>query len=37
MGCYGIDLSGSGYGPVVGSFEHGSEPSVSIKYWEIIE
>jgi hypothetical protein len=37
MGWYGIDLSGSGYGPVVGSCEHNIELSVSIKYWEILE
>jgi hypothetical protein len=37
MGWYGLDLSGSGYGPMMGSYEHGNEPSVSIKFWEILE
>jgi hypothetical protein len=32
MGWYGLDSSGSGYGPVVGSCEHGNGPSGSIKY-----
>jgi hypothetical protein len=27
----GLDSSGSGYGPVAGSFEHGNEPSGSLK------
>lgn len=31
-GC-GLDESGSGYGPVAGSCEHGNEPSDSIKGW----
>jgi len=30
MGRHGLDLSGSGYGPVRGSCEHGKEPSVLI-------
>jgi hypothetical protein len=37
MGWYGLDSSGSGYGPVAGYFEHGIEFSVSIKCWEIVE
>jgi hypothetical protein len=27
-----MDLSGSGYGPVEGRYEHGNEPTGSIKY-----
>jgi hypothetical protein len=30
-GWYGLNLSGSGYGPVEGCFEHGNEPSGFIK------
>jgi hypothetical protein len=30
-GCEGLYSSGSGQGTVVGSSEHGNEPSVSIK------
>jgi hypothetical protein len=37
MGYYGLDRSGSGWGLVEGSCEHGSEPSGSIKYWEVLE
>jgi hypothetical protein len=37
MGWYGLDRTGSGYGPVEGSFEHGDEPSGSIKHWEVLE
>jgi hypothetical protein len=37
MGWCGLDLSGSGLGPVKGSCEHGDEPSGSIKCWEILE
>jgi hypothetical protein len=37
MGWYGLDSSGSGWIPVVGSCEHGNEPLGSVKYWEIIE
>jgi hypothetical protein len=33
MGWYGLDWSGS----VKGSFEHGNEPSGSIKCWEVVE
>jgi hypothetical protein len=31
MGWYGLDRTGSGYGPVEGSCEHGDEPSGSLK------
>jgi hypothetical protein len=37
MGCYGLVSSGSGQGPVVGSCEHGNEPSDSIQCCEILE
>jgi hypothetical protein len=37
MGWYGLDTSGSGYGPVEVSCEHGNEPSGSIKCWIILE
>jgi hypothetical protein len=37
QGRYGLNLSGSGEGPVEGSCEHGNELSVSIKYWKILE
>jgi hypothetical protein len=37
MGWYGLDLPGSGYGPVEGSSEHGNEPPGSIKCWEVLE
>jgi hypothetical protein len=37
MGRYGLDLSGSGQGPVEGSCEHGSKPSGSIIWWEVLE
>jgi hypothetical protein len=37
MGWYGLDLSGSGQGPVDGSCDHGNERSASIKYCEILE
>jgi hypothetical protein len=37
MGLYGLDRSGSGEGPVEGSFEHGNEPSGSIICWEVLE
>jgi hypothetical protein len=37
MGWYELDQSSSGQGPVEGSFEHGSEPSGSIKFWEVLE
>jgi hypothetical protein len=36
-GCYGLDWSGSGWGPAEGSCEHGNEPCGSIKYWDILE
>jgi hypothetical protein len=32
MGWYGLDWSGSGYGPVEGSCDRGNELSGSIKY-----
>jgi hypothetical protein len=32
-----VDCSGAGYGPVKGSYDHGNEPLVSIKYWETPE
>jgi hypothetical protein len=37
MGWYVLDWSGSGYGPVEGSREHGDKPSGSIKRWEVFE
>jgi hypothetical protein len=37
MGWYGLDRSGSGWGPVEGACEHGDEPSASIKCWEVLE
>jgi hypothetical protein len=37
MGWCGLDSYGSGQGPVEGSCEHGTEPSGSIKCWEVIE
>jgi hypothetical protein len=37
MGWYGLNQSGSGYGPMEGSCEHGNEPSGSIKHWEVLE
>jgi hypothetical protein len=37
MGWCGLGRSGSGYGPVEGSCEHGDEPSGSIKCWEVLE
>jgi hypothetical protein len=37
MGWYGLDSSGSGYGPVEGPCEHGKEPSGITKCWEILE
>jgi hypothetical protein len=37
MGWYGFGLSGSGYGPMVGSCEHYNEPLDPIKYWEFLE
>jgi hypothetical protein len=35
--CCGLDSSGSGYGPVVGSGEHGNEPSDSITDKEFLD
>jgi hypothetical protein len=37
MGWYGLDRSGSGYGPMEGSYEHGNEPSGYIKFREVLE
>jgi hypothetical protein len=37
MGWYGLNRSGSGYGPVEGSYERGNETSASIKCWEVLE
>jgi hypothetical protein len=37
MGWYGLDRSGSGWGPVEGFCEHGDEPSGSINFWEVLE
>jgi hypothetical protein len=34
---YGLGMSESGYGQVVGSCEHGNEPSGSIKGIEFLE
>jgi hypothetical protein len=34
---YGLDLSGSGQGPVAGYCEHGNELSVSIKAGEFLD
>jgi hypothetical protein len=34
---YGLDRSGSSYGPVEGSCEHCNEFSGSIKCWEVVE
>jgi hypothetical protein len=31
VGRYGLDSSGLGQGPVAGSYEHGNEPSGTIK------
>jgi hypothetical protein len=36
-GMIGLDSSGSGYELAEDSYEHGNEPSVSIRYWEILE
>jgi hypothetical protein len=36
MGCYKLDQSGLGQGPVEGSCEHGNEPSGSIKFWKFL-
>jgi hypothetical protein len=37
VGSFGLDSSGSGYGQVVGSYEHGNEPSGSIKGGEFFD
>jgi hypothetical protein len=36
VGSCGLDSSGSGYGTVVGSCEHGNEPSGSIKVGNLV-
>jgi hypothetical protein len=36
-GQYGLDWSGSGYGVMVGSCEHITEPSASVQCWELLE
>jgi hypothetical protein len=37
VGRRGLDASGSGLGPLVGSCEHGNEPSGSIKGGEFFD
>jgi hypothetical protein len=37
IGWDGLDRTGSGWGPVEGSCEHGDEPSGSLKCWKILE
>jgi hypothetical protein len=37
IGWCGLARSGSGYGPLDDSCEHGDEPSISIKCWGILE
>jgi hypothetical protein len=37
VGRCGLDSSGSGQGPVAGSFEHGNEPLVSTKGREFLD
>jgi hypothetical protein len=37
IGCGGMDWIDLAQGPVRGSCEHGNEPSVSIKFWEVLE
>jgi hypothetical protein len=37
VGCYRLDTSVSGQGPLTGCCEHGNEPTGSIKCWEILE
>jgi hypothetical protein len=37
MGWYELDRSGSGYGLIEGSYEHGDKLSVSINFWEVLE
>jgi hypothetical protein len=36
IGRGGVDLSGSGFGPVAGCCERNNEPSGSIKFWEVL-
>jgi hypothetical protein len=37
MGNCGLDASGLGYGPMVGSREGSNEPSGSIRGWEFLD
>jgi hypothetical protein len=37
MGCYRLEPSTSGQGPVASSCEHGNELSGSIEFWEVLE
>jgi hypothetical protein len=37
VGCCGVDSSGSGYGPMAGSREHGNEPLGSIEGGKFLE
>jgi hypothetical protein len=37
IGWDGLDRSSSGQGRVEGSYEHGNEPSGSLKCWEVLE
>jgi hypothetical protein len=37
VGNYGLDASGSGQGPVTNTFQHGNEPSGSIKGGEFLD
>jgi hypothetical protein len=37
VGKYGLDSSDSGYGPVLGTYEHDDEPSGSLKGGEFLE
>jgi hypothetical protein len=37
MEWYRLDRSGSGWGPVEGSCEHGNKLSSSVKFWEVLE
>jgi hypothetical protein len=37
MGCYVLDSSGSGTGPVEGWYHHVNEPSGSTRFWEVLE
>jgi hypothetical protein len=37
IGWDGVDWIDTSQGPVEGSYEHGIEPSGSIKFWEVLE